>query len=254
MSAPVLLDALERWLKVKQGGGVMLREVGVNGGFKLPQTRADAIYVGFTSRQGRRLEGFEVKISRSDWLHELAQPEKGAFWQDSCHRWWVVTIPGVVLEAELPEGWGLLVMSGRGLRPHVAATTRDVEPSWDAVRSIMARWDTLDRKTDLDLMGKEFARGVETGRAEAGYQDRRDAEELERLRARDQVLKAIETDLGLGEIKAGGRWGWGVSLDDLRSAVRAEVDVKKERERVLAIALRARDELVRAITSLETKP
>ena len=61
-------------------GGVFLPEVGWNatGG----TSRADALYVGFTSASGRILIGHEVKASRSDWLTELRKPGKADGWAD----------------------------------------------------------------------------------------------------------------------------------------------------------------------------
>ncbi|WP_301121108.1 hypothetical protein [Mycolicibacterium fortuitum] len=147
-----LLAQLERhYIKpsAPMPGGIFLPEVGQNGGWG-SGSRADAIYVGFTSSSGRILVGHELKISRSDWLNELNKPGKADAWADQCHEWWlVVTDPGIVHPGELPADWGLMSPSPRSrnrMQIHTRAVRKDPavhRPSWDAVRSIMAREDTL---------------------------------------------------------------------------------------------------------------
>ena len=139
-------------------GGVFITEVGVNGtmsgtavhsGGKV--RRCDALHVGFTSTSGRVMRGHELKTSRADWLHELAQPGKADQWADQCHEWWVVA-PNieVVRPEELPPDWGLLVpgVSRTAMVAKVKARTHhEREPSWWAVRSMLARNDTLMERT-----------------------------------------------------------------------------------------------------------
>lgn len=127
-------------------GGIFLPEVGINGGVGAGN-RCDAVYVGFTATSGRLLVGHELKVSRADWLHELDRPSKADFWADACHEWWlVVPDPSIVHSWELPAGWGLMSPSRRTttrMQVHTRATRKEQHtPSWDAVRSIMARQDT----------------------------------------------------------------------------------------------------------------
>lgn len=70
---------------------------------------------------GIELHGHEVKVSRSDWLHELKQPDKADAFKRYMDRWWLV-IPeaSIVRPGELPEDWGLITLvrdkwPGRGL-------------------------------------------------------------------------------------------------------------------------------------------
>jgi len=129
-------------------GGVFVTEVGENGAWGAGR-RCDALYVGFTSSSGRLLIGHEIKATRADWLHELARSYKADTWADQCHEWWLVTVPGVVADGELPEGWGLMVPGRSRTRMTVVHRARrhpDRTPSWGAVRSIMARLDTLQRQ------------------------------------------------------------------------------------------------------------
>lgn len=125
-------------------GGVFLPEVGWNGA--VHPGRADALYVGLTGSSGRLLVGHEIKVSRADWLRELAKPGKADAWADQCHEWWIVTLPGVIQDGELPDGWGLMLPGTSRTRMKVVTAARrhaDRTPSWDAMRSIVSRQDSL---------------------------------------------------------------------------------------------------------------
>lgn len=149
-TASALIGRLERWLMPQNLGGIFVSEVGVNGDSGGSQ-RCDALFAGFTSSSGRILSGYEVKVSRADWRHELAQPHKADMWADACHSWWVVAPSVSVVEPEtVPAGWGLLVPSSRGtVRFDVVVKAdrkpQDWAPPWWAVRSLMARADTVQR-------------------------------------------------------------------------------------------------------------
>lgn len=61
--------------------------------------------------------GHEVKVSRSDWLHELRHPEKAEEWKQYCHEWYLVASDPAIVRDDLPEDWGLMVPNrGRGLK------------------------------------------------------------------------------------------------------------------------------------------
>jgi hypothetical protein len=64
-----------------------------------------------------RLIGHELKVTRSDWLAELRDPDKaGAFLPHVAEWWLVVADRSIVRDGELPEGWGLLAPAGGQLR------------------------------------------------------------------------------------------------------------------------------------------
>lgn len=95
-------------------GAVYLTEVTSPGGSR----RADAIHVGLWSSRGAgTVEVCELKTSRADWLRELKSPGKAEAWWPYCHAFWlVVPHAGIVLDGELPKGWGLMTPGGRGRR------------------------------------------------------------------------------------------------------------------------------------------
>ena len=90
---------------------------------------ADAVAVGLWASHGHAIEGFEIKVSRSDWLNELKQPEKSEPVARYCNRWWLTCTPGVAVADELPPGWGMLeLQSGGTLRVKVQAAKKEPVP------------------------------------------------------------------------------------------------------------------------------
>lgn len=215
-----LMARLERhYIKPGQdlAGGVFVPEVGQNGQWGRGR-RCDAIYVGFTSTSGRLLVGHEVKASRGDWLTELKSPGKADTWADQCHEWWLVTAPGIVADGELPDGWGHMVPGKSRTRMKVLKPARrhpDRQPSWDAVRSIIARQDTLRAQAITDGVTK----AVQKRQAEMNA----DVERLVESRMRDQPdavglkrrLDRIEAALG-GRLVDDGRQVFWYPRDDGR--------------------------------------
>ena len=85
-------------------------------GFGGQERYADALAMSLWPSRGHDLHGFEIKVSRADWLRELRNPDKADAIFNFCNYWWLVTSEGVVQGGELPSTWGLLVHRGRGLR------------------------------------------------------------------------------------------------------------------------------------------
>lgn len=84
--------------------------------------------------------GFEVKVSRSDWLTELRDPRKAEVWRKHCHRWYLVVSDRRIVRDDLPEGWGLIAPCAGGLRVvRCAPRVEDPEPLPLAVQCQMGR-------------------------------------------------------------------------------------------------------------------
>lgn len=80
-------------------------------------TTADVVIVGAWGSTNHEIEGFEVKISRSDWLNEVKKPNKNDAIKQYCDRFWlVIADESMVKDGELPEDWGMMVVSGTGLK------------------------------------------------------------------------------------------------------------------------------------------
>jgi len=75
---------------------------------------ADAIAMSLFASRGLNIYGFEIKVSRQDWLNELKHPEKADVIHRQCDGWYLVTgDPSIVQDGELPDGWGLLTAKGK---------------------------------------------------------------------------------------------------------------------------------------------
>lgn len=200
-----LLERLQRHY-IKPGplpGGVFVPECGINGG---AQTRADALYVGFTSASGRILIGHELKVSRADWRKELDTAGKADFWADNCHAWYIVAPSlDIVPKEEVPHGWGLMIPNSRTrtrMDIAVKATVHaDRHPAWEATRSILARLDTLRAQHDyaVEKAAQEKARkraeeDIERARA-ARAQQALTPEQSLRLRQLDRIEEVLGTSI-----------------------------------------------------------
>lgn len=84
--------------------------------------RCDALGMGLWKSRGLELCGYEIKVSRSDWLRELKTPAKADGIFSYCDRWYlVVSEASIVKSGELPPTWGLMVPHGNSLRIAVQA-------------------------------------------------------------------------------------------------------------------------------------
>lgn len=81
-------------------------------GFLKTMRTADALAMGPWPSRGLHLHGFEIKISKGDWINELKNPEKGEEIAQFCDFWWVVAPKGVVNAADVPDNWGLMIPFG----------------------------------------------------------------------------------------------------------------------------------------------
>ena len=94
----------------------------------VPLRTADALAVDLWPSSGNAIHGFEVKVSRGDWLTELKDPDKAEAFKRYCDRWWLVTPTADIVRGDLPSGWGHLIAHGGGLRIKVQAPRLDREP------------------------------------------------------------------------------------------------------------------------------
>lgn len=90
--------------------------------------RFDGLAVGCYATHGWPILGFEVKVSRSDWLAELADPAKSDILFNRCDEWYIVAPEGIVRADEVPVPWGWIRVSPRGCRVMKAAPKHGPAP------------------------------------------------------------------------------------------------------------------------------
>lgn len=72
---------------------------------------ADMLAMGLWPSNGLEILGFEVKVSRADWLKELSDTKKAVPVKQYCDRWYLVTSSEkIVKEGELPSDWGMMIL------------------------------------------------------------------------------------------------------------------------------------------------
>lgn len=255
MSQTTTLLALLQRHYLKPGelkpGGAFVPEVGNNGSFGGGR-RCDAIYVGFTSVSGRILVGHEIKVSRADWLAELNKPGKADAWADECHEWWVVVPdPAIVHAGELPDGWGLMHPGGgrtTRMRVHTKAHRKDPRthrPSWDSVRSVIARLDTL--RAGAVAEGITAATTEIRARYDLRFQDRVEQEIARRAGSQPDAAE-LARRVALIESALGARIDWDENRRGYPLMGGATVSVAELG--MIADAVRATGDVRRAILTL----
>lgn len=137
MTSPQVLAALREG-PFREGGYAWLYEVKNGTGWQRQDRFADALVVSCWPSRGIHFAGIEVKVDRSDWRRELDNPRKSAEIQRWCDYWWVAAPEGVVEIGEVPETWGLTVVSGKKVTTAKQAPKLEAEaPTPTFVASIL---------------------------------------------------------------------------------------------------------------------
>lgn len=132
---------------------------------------ADGIAVGMYRSCGRQVHGFEMKVSRTDWLKELSQPAKAESWMRYCHRWaLIVPDVSIVHEGELPPTWGLGTpdRTRKNALPRIKWITRP--PELTPIPFSMVFLTALlyaSRQVDAPVREKEMRAEYERGKKDA---------------------------------------------------------------------------------------
>ena len=100
--------------KLRQEGVLQLREVRNAGGHGADRS-LDAMSFGLWPSKGSHATGYEVKVSRSDWLKEMTQIDKAEAFRPYCKYFFLVAVKKVAELHEIPETWGFLEWDGRRL-------------------------------------------------------------------------------------------------------------------------------------------
>lgn len=122
---------------------------------------ADAVAVGLWASHGHLIQGIEIKVSRSDFLHEMKQPEKSEPVMRYCGRWWLACPKGMVKPEELPPTWGMLELVDKGaLRVKVKAPILKPQPVTLGFFASLCRrragYDEAMSKAEIDRRVKVF--------------------------------------------------------------------------------------------------
>lgn len=163
---------------------------------------ADAMAFNMYGSTGYEILGFEIKVSRSDFLNELKDMSKSDEIMSYCDKWYlVVPDASIVKDGELPKNWGLLVLKDGKLTQKVRAITTRKEPLPDYfIASILRRsGDEVERIRNQYIRKEDIAGQIEEARKRGyedarGYNGKQTEEALKRLR---ETVQAFEEGSGI---------------------------------------------------------
>lgn len=188
---------------------------------------ADAIIMSLWPSRGLELHGVEIKVSRSDWKREAADPTKAEAIAKYCDRWYIHTPKGLIQDlSEVPPAWGVREYDGaRWFTVREAEKTEAAPMDRAFLAALLRRADGIMRAMIEDAIRSARQKEVEE------YQARRDRfkEEVDRAAKRrtDELsgmaeqFSAFEAAFGEGLLS---RWG---DLKPLGAAARMLSDLAK---------------------------
>jgi hypothetical protein len=150
----------------------------------LPQVRsstgsanriADGMAFNMYHSTGYDIIGFEIKVSRADWLSELKNMSKSNEIMEYCDKWFLVVPDSkIVQEGELPKNWGLLVLKDGKLVQKVRPVPQKNAPMpLSFIASILRRsGDEVTRIRNQYVKREDIAGEIEQAR-KRGYDDAR---------------------------------------------------------------------------------
>jgi len=244
-SEETLLDCLENTYKFGEGW-CCLRQVRNDAGHRAKRS-ADGLMIGLWPSRGHDITGFEVKVTRSDFLREMKDPMKAEAIAQHCDFWYIVAPPGMIKKDELPEFWGLMIPSKTKLRIvkrakqlGMGAERRDLPRGF--VAAMMKRFvercqKDFDPRKERDAgFADGHTKGYAMGLKEAGTMSKFDHGELERFR---EATKAFKEATGISFFGASQIGDIGEEIKFLRrSRVRTgfagQIKIKAESLRTMA--------------------
>lgn len=171
-SGPLSAGEMGRRLRKKYHGAdfELCFEVRNDAGFNADRS-CDALGIGLWPSRGCHIYGFEIKVSRSDWLNELKNAAKAEAFVPYCDYWFVVAgARDIVRKEELPVGsieagggWGLIVPRGDGLEIIVDAARReDPKPMPRGMLAAFVKRASTQNPSK-EVLGERFAAGKKEG-------------------------------------------------------------------------------------------
>lgn len=250
-SADIRLGMSKRWAAPEYA--IMWEVSNATGG--AAKRYADAVIMSLWPSRGLELHGVEIKISRSDWKREAADPSKAETIARFCDRWYIHTAPGVVGDlSAVPPAWGLREFDGKVWRTIREAGKNDPEPM---TRSFLA---ALLRRADetMRLMINEATREARDRQFDEmqKFRESRNKEIEEAAARRTAHLENAAKNIALFEEAFGQNslTNWGVDHAALGRAARALSECGSKNYGNLAKRLRAAADEIDAIASLVDAP
>lgn len=173
----------------------LLTQVRNGTGYTRSARTADAIFMSLWPSRGIYLAGVEVKVSRTDWLKELADPKKADDLARYCDYWYLaVGDETIVRDGELPVTWGLMIPDGKGgmktIKEAHKLTPEPIDRTFltGIMRNMTERM--VARETIEAELSRRYEQGIERGKNEYKYA-------LEEFQKLQEQLKIFEKSSGI---------------------------------------------------------
>lgn len=212
-------------------------------GFRRTVRTADAMAMSLWPSRGLLLHGFEVKVTRTDWLRELANPAKAEELAAYCDRWWIVVgDPKVVQEGELPPTWGLIAPAAGKLKVKREAPPLTPVP-FDRIFFASLMRCAHEVRVNPRAMQAEYQRGFNRGKEHGSMELERTTRNLEELRKKVQGFEQASGINLSGYTWDHGKIGEAVRLVLKGQHVRAKEDLELARDSLRRAAAHIDQEL-----------
>ncbi len=163
---------------------------------------ADAMAFNMYGSTGYEILGFEIKVSRSDFLSELKDMSKSDEIMGYCDKWYLVVPDSkIVQDGELPKNWGLLVLNDGKLVQKVRAIPKKPETMpLSFIASILRRSGVeVDRIRNQYVKKEDIAKELDNARND-GYKQARGYSGIqteERLKSLQELVSEFEKAAGI---------------------------------------------------------
>ena len=216
--------------------------------------RLDLVAFNLWGSRNYRVVGFELKVSRGDWLRELDAFQKSEDWCAVVDAFYVVTPPKLVRDDELPAGWGLLELNGSrmmtrrhaAVREGVTTIPREVSARFlsrmafraeSATNTARYQMREAVRKEERDRAEKELGAELKAAREKAQESARQYSELLAALGLRTNEWRAHEAAIRAAGLFAKDIASPGFMIDNLnKTAAECESRAARMREAVTALS------------------
>lgn len=172
---------------------------------------ADAVAMNLYPSRGLSILGFEIKVSKQDFMREIEKPDKSVPVQQFCDQWWLVAPAKAVDESLLPKAWGWLRADDDRLVQVKAAPDLEAKSlSRPFIAALVRRQNAADA-SEVDKLVRDQ---VEMHR-------KNDREHIERAikNRTQQAEEAIQTLAKLKERIGTDRWDY-LDADEIAQAVK----------------------------------
>ena len=234
-----------------------------------PTRHADAIAMQLWPSRGLTIEGIEIKTARSDWLRELAAPEKADVIFRFCDKWWLCAPAGVAKLEEIPSTWGwLMPVESQGawvidVAKQAPENKTVIEPTRTFLASLLRslQRDATDEKEIKKAIDSAVAAALKAAKVSELEREKRRMESIvEDFEALKKNVRDFEAASGL---RIGNRWD-ASHIRVIGDAARAVVEgkglvqstlqaMKQLRNTSQYTATRA-EEMIEALTKVDKDP